>query len=338
MIPVFILCYTTVYSFLNSTDTVTTDLYYSEIGNAEYKVYYKDNDYYRDYLTSDMTYVADLIDLVDIDFNYQMNIEDDVDLEYSYDITATLVITNKDQDTEVLYKSEQTILDSQVIEVMDNNFVLYENVIIDYDEYNDYVNQYKQNYSLSVSSYVIISMNVTTNGEYNSIEESINENRNLDVTIPLSEQTIDITVETNDVDTASTITSDSKLGVTNLILFVIAFIALILTIVFLVLAIYVLKISKIDNDVYEKTIKKYLREYDKIIVNSRNLNIKKEDYKNVITINSIEELIDAYDSVRKPIIYYELVKNKKSLFVIIDEDTIYEYIVSKDYLMSQNKL
>lgn len=333
MLPVLILCYTSVYSFLNSTDFVYDEVYYSELGSIDYKVFYYENDYYSDYLNDNMTYVADLIDYIEIDFNYQMNIEEEIDLEYDYDIIATLVITNKDQEDEILYNEETVLVENEKFSVIDNNFVLKENIVIDYSEYNEYVNEYKQNYSLSVSSYVIISMNINSMGTYSSIEKNISEDSSLIVNIPLTEQTIGVTVEENYINTSNSITGNKSLGVTNLFLIVISFIALIFAIYFFILAIKVLKVSKIDKDKYNKTIKKYLREYDKIIVNSKNPNINRDNYKNIIKISTIEELIDAYDSVRKPIIFYEIIKNVKSTFIIIDEETLYEFIVEeKDFI------
>ena len=47
----------------------------------------------------------------------------------------------------------------------------------------------------------------------------------------------------------------------------------------------------------------------------------------VIECNSFNELFDAQQALEKPIVYYELVKNQKALFIINNGTEVYRYIL-----------
>ena len=48
------------------------NVFYEEIGSPNYKIYLKDNNYYKqDYLDKDMSYIANLIDYISINYNYK---------------------------------------------------------------------------------------------------------------------------------------------------------------------------------------------------------------------------------------------------------------------------
>jgi len=70
-----------------------------------------------------------------------------------------------------------------------------------------------------------------------------------------------------------------------------------------------------------------LKDHDNVIVNSKN----DPDFKgyNVINCATFEELIDAQKVLNKPIIYNELVKNQKCMFIIISGNDVYKYILKE---------
>ena len=71
------------------------NVFYEEIGSPNYKIYLKDNNYYKqNYLDKDMSYIANLIDYVLIDYNYKFVSNIELNGEYSYKIVATLEIGN----------------------------------------------------------------------------------------------------------------------------------------------------------------------------------------------------------------------------------------------------
>ena len=72
---------------------------------------------------------------------------------------------------------------------------------------------------------------------------------------------------------------------------------------------------------------KLLKDYDKVIVNSKKIpNIKG---LNIIDCYSFQELFDAQKLLEKPIIYFEIVKDQKALFFIIDGDDMYQFVLKE---------
>ena len=89
-----------VYFLLSATKiTHSEKLSYDEKGNIDYTVCLKQNDFYEDKCVSNnMTYVASLIDNINLTYNYAFNINKDI-LEknnFEYEVTAKLVIQNSE--------------------------------------------------------------------------------------------------------------------------------------------------------------------------------------------------------------------------------------------------
>ena len=77
---------------------------------------------------------------------------------------------------------------------------------------------------------------------------------------------------------------------------------------------------------YNRELKSILKEYGDIIINVKKFYNKKK--YNLIYVNSFRELIDVYDKVGNPISYREIRKNRKSIFLIIDNDNAWIYRMS----------
>ena len=70
-----------------------------------------------------------------------------------------------------------------------------------------------------------------------------------------------------------------------------------------------------------------LNDYDKVIVNSKKIPVITDE--TVIDCYSFSELLDAQSTLQKPIIYYEIIRNQKSAFIIVDNGTVYRYILKE---------
>ena len=81
-------------------------------------------------------------------------------------------------------------------------------------------------------------------------------------------------------------------------------------------------VKHLDN-AYNSKLKSILKEYDDIIVNAINDYIIPDNVR-VVMVESFEELLDARNSLDKPIVY-ERINNIKSKFYVEDSMTIYIY-------------
>ena len=320
---------------VNSSDSVS----YNEIGDVDYRVYLKENDYYDEsYLDAGMQYIASLINTINVDFNYEVHTTEELDYHYNYEITANLVVTDRNNSSRVLYERPETLVSNKTVQVTDNNFVINEDIDIDYDEYNDYVNAFKSDYALNVDSNLVITLSVTTVGDYEPTGDELNLDNEISITIPLSQQTIDIAMQTEDnIDNNGVISNVTESGITSPVSFIAGIIFDLLGIALFGVAIYIY-LSNNPKDIYETEVNKILKNYDRLIVTSKRPNINENEFQKVIRVTSIEELIDAYETTKQPIIYYEVIPKEKSYFVIISGDILYKLTITRAWLAKQKAL
>ena len=83
--------------------------------------------------------------------------------------------------------------------------------------------------------------------------------------------------------------------------------------------------DRIDAPVrpYKKRLRKILKEYDLIIVNTKN-DINENDY-DVVNVTSFSELKDVHDNIGNPIMFREIKKNSLSVFSIVTDNILYKF-------------
>ena len=82
------------------------NVFYEEVGSPNYKIYLKDNDYYKEnYLDKDMSYIANLIDYIDINYDYKFISDTELNGNYYYKIVADIEIRNP-KNNSLFYKEK----------------------------------------------------------------------------------------------------------------------------------------------------------------------------------------------------------------------------------------
>ena len=76
---------------------------------------------------------------------------------------------------------------------------------------------------------------------------------------------------------------------------------------------------------YEKTLNKILKDYDKDIVTAKD-GYAVETYKRIIKVAEFSELLDARHLLNKPIIYSKI-NSVKSEFVVEDDAKAFKYVL-----------
>ncbi|MBQ6285362.1 MAG: hypothetical protein IJK67_03520 [Bacilli bacterium] len=311
---------------------------YVEKGDVDYKVYLKQNNYYKEkYLGEGMEYVANIINTINPDFRYEIHATDNLDMSYAYKITATLLIS-KDSDSQPLYTRTFDLIKKDVKVVNSNNLTISENLIIDYDEYNSLVNRYKKDFGISAYSKLVINMDINIVGKHSNNEDQMFINRTLQASIPLSEQTIRISIDTEEINNNGLLFAKGKITVSNILLFVVALVSLGLVLLLLITSIR-LYIKFKRRNIYYITLNKYINEYDKLVINGsyENTNIDETKFDNVVKIEKFEELVDAAENLSLPILFYEVIPGELSFFVVTNDKTLYKYTLDKAALTKKEK-
>lgn len=307
------------------------NLGYSENGYADYKVYLKKNSYYdKKFLPSGMKYVANIINSINSKFNYEIHADENMNFKYKYKIVGELVISDPIDTSKVLHTKKYDLLKEKTETINSNNFVINEDIDIDYDYYNSYVNSYKMDYGLAVDSKLVVTMDIKVEGIYEEEIEKLNREQQLQISIPLSEQTINIDILSDKINENGNISTPIKANIKNKLLFVLAIMILLISLSGISLAIY-LYLQNRKKNIYNITVNKILKEYDRIIVNG-NVELNENNIPNKIYPETFEEMVDASQTLNAPILYYEVIKNEKCFFVIIKGDTMYKYRLTRAYL------
>ena len=147
--------------------------------------------------------------------------------------------------------------------------------------------------------------------------------------IPLSTQSFNIskyiiknktTTETKKHNIRSLTIIYILLSIVSIIIFVISTLRLILQLI---------KYNT-KKDSYSYELNKILKEYDKVIVEMKDCDVNTKG-KTIYKVGSFLELIDARDTIEKPILFVRI-NNIKSIFYVIDNDIVYKYTMKDNNL------
>ena len=311
---------------------------YNEVGKIDYKVFLKENNYYKEqYLGKDMQYVASIIKNVVPTFTYEMHSEEKMEYTYNYKVSADLIISDPNDNNKVLYKRPSLLVKDTKEKVTGGSFRVDQDVSINYDEYNNYVNAFKKEYALSVNSKLVLTFNIDVTGKSPALKEDFKKSSKLVIAIPMSEQTINIGIDTSDINNSGTLERNYMSQIKKPVALVLGIIVGLLSLALLYIVIYNFLTNRSKTDVYKATIKSILREYDRAIVSSKTADTIDESKYNVIEVPRIEELLDAHDSTGKPILYNEDTENNISTFIIVSDEILYKYRVVKKELEEQEE-
>ena len=307
--------------FYNESKTMksTGEIGYEERSKINYKVYLKDKKYYnKDYLDEGMQYISSIIDYIEVNFKYNVEFDQENNYTINKRVLADVKIVDSDKNDKIIYSKQDIIKDEKV---KGDKINLDDTIKVDYKKYNGLTNEFKTNYAISANCSLVVSYYVYYENEFGDIKQ----NRILNVTIPLSQQMINIS-KSEDINARKTyIGTTTKSTINSLMLTIALIFAVIALLLIGALVTEVLK-RRSSESKYERYIRKLLRDYDSYITESKEGNYSTN--KPVIKVDSFKELLDVRNNMEKAIIYIKVDENT-SKFIIIDNE-IYEYVVKRE--------
>ena len=313
-----------VFAFMSFSITNKEVINFHENGDVDYTVYLKDNIFDVPSQGKGMAYVASLIDNINVVYNYTLDIDRDSNIDITYQVKAKLIIASQ-TNSNVFFEREYE-LTKEVIDEMVNKrqYIINKNVQIDYNYYNDLANQFKSNYAVNTNSYLEVYLEVNEkNKEDNSYE--IENQRNLNLRIPLSQQEVNITFDGARINSTNPIVNNPKFIIkdrTFLALTILSAIAIAIIVSSLLKS---LLMTKSKRSKYDKFVDRLLRGYDRVIVNVRTIPTK-ENY-NIIKVDSFQELLDVRDNTKEPINYHVVIEHQKCEFFVVNQNNLYLYTI-----------
>lgn len=313
-------------SLVKSSLTADSILSYKEEGNVDYKVYLKENNFYKDqYLGKNMTYITSLVDHIDIDFNYNFDTSEKANLDYTYSVHANLVITPEDN-SKVLFNEKYVLQDIATKKMVNvDEYNITKTINLDYNYYNDLANTFKSTYGVNCISKLIVELAVDTKGKDLEYESEFNGVNKLEVVFSLAQKQVDINLDAAIIDETTNINVESKGLIKNKGLLVVGTMFTFASVMVGVSLWKTIYSKRMQKDEYTRYIEKILNNYDRAIVETTYLpNL--DDYE-VIEVGKFSELLDVRDTIRLPIIYSPI-EDEGSCFYIRHERTVYIHYVS----------
>jgi len=318
--------------------TIEKKVTYTEKSNVDYKVYYHKNNFFdMPYIEKDKTYISSLIDYIDIQFDYKTEFSGNAVGEYTYHINGTITASNPNNENEKYWTKTVNIVEPQIIKFNDkNSFDFLENVKIDYQLYNNLLKEFKSEYNLAFAGNLKIELFVEGTNKFSELSSPIKINSKSHVIVPLTQQTINLTVDYSNINKTKEVIEEEQLIDTYDIIFITIGSLLILISLFLLYVWFRLirKYLKSQSE-YNKEKRKILKTYNAIIVNVETM--PKLDKIKIIDVKTFDELIDAQSEVRMPINFLEIKHNKLSKFILINDNIAWIYtLIDEEYKKKNN--
>lgn len=296
------------------------DLYiYNTSQNVDYNVYVIPNEFINlAVIPKNNVYLQQIINYINVSFQYEYYASQKVNLDYIYNIKATLMIDYSTTNQNILKKEEYIIKDKTLTLDNSNKINISEILNIDYQKYKNESLKFKEAFQIPVKAYIKLDFDIKTGIEIKPGSQKVYEDSNQELIIDLSQPVLKIE-ENKSQDLQKYI--DEKGNYNNYIMFTFIFIIV-------VTFIYTLKtISKHSIETkgkYKLELNKILRKYPEIIVELKE-DIK-VDVKHIVEVKDFYQLLNIEEEIREPILLYEI-NEKKAVFCIIDHDIKYIYIL-----------
>ena len=305
---------------------ITKELY-TEKNSIDYRVYLKENPFFEtSYLEKNKTYITSLIDYIEASFNYNINFSEMVSGSINYQIIAEITADKEGNNIGNYWTKRYELTEVETKEIKSKSqYLLSLNNKIEYNNYNDLINQFVKEYDLQAESNLKVALVVTGNVKGDKTAEEIPISSEVVLNVPLSKKAIEgkIVIENNNNNTAISQQQSKLENIQNLIksLFVIDIF------VFCYYLFKFIESSKTRKGImsYRKKIEKILDEYDGIIARVKNVNI--DNYVR-IDVKLMDDLINVYNSIKEPINFWY--GAEQSIFFIINNSSCYVYTIMKE--------
>lgn len=316
-------------SFTNQINELYKDSKFKirENGYIDYDVILKENKFYNGtVLGMNMAYIPELIDKINLKFNYNFYSEEFVDINFDNTVKYEFIIL--DNKTKAVLYNYVTSEEMTHRLFKDKSIKYSDEIQIDFTKYKLKYDELVLYYGNDITGYLNVCNTIDKNSEMDVLDGYLDLDKAFSIKIPVSNKIFSI--EMNDeakFNNEIEIYNDNKLSKANsLLIFTTVILCALFVVVFLV---FIKLISLLSNKLskYDKYVYGLLREYDSIIVET--LVYPNSEGLNKISVKNFKEILDAHDLVKKPIMYYNVVNHMKCIFYVLDKENLYVYTVKE---------
>ena len=303
-----------------STNVQTVKINYNEKSKLRYKVYITDVDNYeKEYLEEGMQYITDIIDKIQITYDYNITYNKPINVSFNNDVIADVKVVDETNNKKIIYEKKEKLKSKKSHKIDINN--LNEHQVIDI--YNKIVTDFKKEHNIHAACKLIVVFK-THQGNDSNFVDSIEKTSDKRIEIPLAEKMITIN-RSNDTNKKSSFIASQSVPLSNVVMSISSIVLFIIVGFFILTSLYLIILrNKLTSD-YDKYIEKLLKQYDAYITESEGTIELKPD---AILVTSFKELLDVRNNVEKAIIYNKY-SSDSTRFIVLDGEQEYYYIVNK---------
>ncbi len=304
---------------------------YTSKPTINYRVYLKPNKFYEQkYLTKDKKYISNIIDYIEIDFDYSFTSSKAVDYTYTYKVDANINSQYElNGSVAELWKKTYTLVPLKTEKKKSSIAKSNEKIRIDYSKYDNLAKKFRDEYGVVADTKLTVNIDVALNGNVDS--NNLSEAKTITLTVPLNKAVTDVTVlgdspATNNIK--KTIKGETNV---NYVLLIPALLLALGSLPATIVTFYKLfKITNVSQYLVEQ--RKILKGYGDIIAE---VTTKPDllDLK-IVEVKNFEDLINIEEELRVPIIFYELSGKDESWFIITSGTQAYRYILKSNVEMN----
>ncbi|MCL2383485.1 MAG: DUF5305 domain-containing protein [Oscillospiraceae bacterium] len=330
-------------SFLSIFAQGVVSFNYTERSNLNYRVNLKENDYYDvSYLPAGMSYIANLINYIDVTFDYNFSIDDDSNIrdmeyiEYTYFVELEVMVFERNNQSAIIFQNTERLTPETTRRLENSSEInISRNVRIDYSAHNKFIREFKTSNNIAAESTLTLNFYVDINGKHERIGEPVNINSNMKMVIPLAEQTFMTSIDHTEINANDDIFVVQN-GMLTTILKYISYLFIIITVISM--AQIILLIVKINGkkSLYQRQMDRILRNYDRVVIEVKKM-IQIQNEEAVIDVTSFEQLLDVSDRLSKSILFMEIDENQKSWFIVKNGEEVYRYILEDKRSLIEKK-
>jgi len=297
---------------------------YQSKGSIDYNVLLKPNVMYdQEYLERDRYYVLGYIDYVNIKFRYEFEGSVTANLKTDFNVTAHLQGLHG-REEEVLWSKEFVLAPRKVEQGETSKKVIEMRLPVALDEYlaikETIFNDSEVNSPVVLN--VVFDVHTLAETKNGTLEDKMSPN----IIIPIGNNVFKIE-STPEITGNNTITEMIKLRLPVdtrkvTITFAISFLFLVIT----VLSAFLIKVT-VPPDDFELTTARIFKEYGERLAGMEHA--IPNQYSEIISINSIEDMVKIADEVGQPVFYYKVNSRleRKIEFYVFDNSRVYYLVI-----------
>lgn len=301
-------------------------LSYNVSNDVDYRVNLLENNFYETTSLGKGELVpVTFIDDVEIDFSGYLSASKVMDMNYTYEVTGEIIATATDNGKDgggKIWTKNYVFVPTTAASTSGTGYNLQEKVIIDYQMYNDLVNQYKLQASVTMDVVMNVTMTVTANSMVEGKE--LSERNSVTVKIPLSVSTVMINSDAKDPVAKTLIDSQEIPASNNYVLLAISLVILIGSVITSALLLKGLRKMTEDHSLLLK-FNRIMRDYNQVIIEIDELPMVKDAA--IIEVKSFQDMLDIEKELHLPIMCARSKTDvlTDNIFYIVNQNQVFKY-------------